>query len=96
MGIGIVVGGQLQHLPGSGLTLELLVTTFVLWSPRWSASCNTSLGRRPKLGATCNNPFRYSAQVGWYLVMMRLGCLGRVRFRCNTAEKTQALFSKNM
>jgi hypothetical protein len=33
-------------------------------------------------------------QVGWYLVMIRLACLGRVRFRCNTAEKTQALFSK--
>jgi hypothetical protein len=26
--------------------------------------------------------------------MMRLGCLGRVRFRWKTVEKTQALFSK--
>ncbi|KAH0815242.1 hypothetical protein GEV33_007549 [Tenebrio molitor] len=37
------------------------------WAPRWSASCN--------------NPVLCSAQVGWYLVMMRLGCLGRVEPR---------------
>jgi hypothetical protein len=78
MRIGTVVGRQLQHLPGSDLRLELLGTTFVLG---------------PHAGAPrVTIPFLYTAQVGWYLVTMRLGCLGRVRFRCNTVEKTQYLY----